>query len=194
MSNIFTYCPQFYTPGAVHVSLDLETASLETNAAIVQLGAAALTHKTIPTYSQYISLASNEKARRDVSKGTMEWWDKEDPALRKRVFAGTTELEFAVNQFIEWCNYLTNDNLERVILWSKPQCFDIPILKSAIEQFREYPFGHRNVGCVYTLLRTVPPEEQERRHNTCLRVYQNLESHNALHDAMYQREMIRASL
>lgn len=184
----------FYPTNPVHISLDLETASLEPNAAIVQLGAAALTHKTIPTYSQYISLASNEKVRRDVSVGTMEWWDKQPYDLRKRVFGGTTELEFAVNQFIEWCNYLTNDNLERVILWSKPQAFDIPILKSAIEQFREYPFGHRNVGCVYTLLRTVTPEEQERRHNNCLRVYQNLEPHNALHDAIYQREMIRGSL
>lgn len=190
----FTFRPSTYPANAVHISLDLETASLETNAAIVQIGAAALTHKTIPSYSQYISLASNERAKRDVSKGTMEWWNTQPSDLRKRVFAGTSDLEATLNQFIEWCNYLTNDQLDRIVLWSKPQCFDIPILKNAIEQFREYPFGHRNVGCVYTLLRTVPVEEQERRHNECVRVCQCLEPHNALHDAIYQREMIRASL
>ena len=186
--------PTTYHENPVHISLDLETASLETNAAIVQIGASALTHKTIPSYSQYISLASNERAKRDVSKATMEWWNKQSPDLRKRVFGGTTELEFAINQFIEWCNYLTNDDLKRVVLWSKPQAFDIPILKSAVECFREWPFGHRQVGCVYTILRTVPVEEQERRYNACINTYGTLLVHDAMHDALFQREMIRASL
>lgn len=190
----FEFRPSVYPLNPVHISLDLETASLETNAAIVQLGAAALTHKSIPCYSQYISLASNEAAKRDVSISTMEWWNTQDPNLRKRVFSGTTALEFALKQFIEWCNYLTNDDLYRIVLWSKPLNFDIPILKSAIEQFQEYPFNHRNVGDVYTILRALPIEEQQRRHNACMRTYQYLEPHNALSDAMYQREMIRGSL
>lgn len=194
MSKPFEFYPHYFTPAAIHISLDLETVSLSSDAAIIQIGAAAITTKHLKTFTQHISLASNEAAKRDVSISTMEWWNKQDPELRKRVFGGTTQLETALDMFIDWCMYLSGDNLDNIILWSKPQCFDIPVLRNAIECFREYPFGPRNVGDVYTLLRTVPVEEQERRHNNIGYNYPNLQPHDALSDAIYQREMICQSL
>lgn len=190
----FAYYPLTFSENAVHVSLDLETASLEHNAAILQIGAHTLENVNLKNFQEYVSVSSNEAAKRDFATETMEWWGLQDVELRRQVFGGMRTLQAAVNNFIGWCSYISSDNLSRVILWSKPQMFDIVILKNAVEQFVEWPFGHRNVGDVYTAMRALSPAQQQIAHDTVINDHPALQPHNALHDAIYQAAFIQSYL
>lgn len=194
MNTAFNFRPLSYPPDAIHVSLDLETASLEPNAAIVQIGACTTEPVNLQNFTVSVDLRSCEREGLDVSKSTMEWWNKQDSELRKQVFGGKIVIKDALDQFYGWLEYISRDNLDRIYLWSKPQCFDIPILKTATEKFTTYPLSHRNVGDVYTLMRTLTVQEQEQVHNQVITEYPALQAHNALHDAIYQRAFIEAGL
>ena len=187
--------PYTYPANAIHVSLDLETASLENNAAIVQIGACVVGFPLAPIapFNSHISLLSCERAGLEVSHSTMEWWDKQDPELRKKVFGGTTTIEQGINEFIGWCKKWSGGNLNRVVLWSKPAQFDLVVLKNATENFREWPFHYRNTGCAATAIRVLPTSIQEEIHKDAILVHR-IRPHDALSDAIYQAEFIAAFL
>lgn len=183
-----------YPDNAVHVILDLETTSLEPTAGILQIGAVTLAKVDIPKFTCHISVADNERAKRHIDPDTLEWWNKQDPDLRKRVFGGSYTLKDSLEMFVGWCKYAARDDLSRVVLWSKPQCFDLPILKSAVELYQTWPFSHRNVGCCYTAMRALPLDVQTHIHNEVTDMYPALEAHDALHDAIYQAVFVKGFL
>ena len=186
--------PYTYPANAIHVSLDLETASLENNAAIVQIGACVVgSSLRLAPFNVHISLLSCERAGLDVSRSTMERWDKQDPELRKEVFRGTTPIEQGINEFIDLCKSLSGGDLNRVVLWSKPAQFDLVVLKNATEKFREWPFHYRNTGCAATAIRVLPTSIQEEIHKDAVLVHR-MRPHDALSDAIYQAEFIAAFL
>lgn len=186
--------PYTYPAQAVHVSLDLETASLENNAAIVQIGACVV-DPSLPdvTFNSHISILSCERAGLEISRSTMKWWDKQDPELRKEVFGGTTPIEQGINEFIDWCKSLSGGDLNRIVLWSKPAQFDLVILKNAVENYREWPFHYRNTGCATTAIRILPHSLQADIHKEVTQTYK-IRPHDALSDAIYQAEFIATFL
>lgn len=183
--------PWTFPENAIHVALDLETASLDSNAAIVQL--AAVTESA--SFDRRISLASNEQAGRHISKETMEWWNTQDSELRRKVFSGTQHLNDALQDFHQWCIELVGASaLGRVILWGNGTEFDNVILQNAWEHFAEWPFYYRNAHHLRTLLTTVPREVQERAHNRFMAHHPDNIQHDALHDARYQHAMVMTGL
>jgi len=166
----------------------LETASIAPNAAIVQLAAYT---SDMRCFNQYISLASCEAAKLDVSTETMDWWSKQDPALRNRVFGGNTSVKEAVENFIDWCNELCGGDYNRIVLWGNGVDFDNTILKSAIEVFYSWPFSYRNQHHLRTLLALTPLDVCERMHN---QFDSNGDKHDALEDARYQYHMTNKAL
>lgn len=185
--------PWAFPPNAIHVSLDLETASTEPDAAIVQIGAASRNSSGAAfLFNSYISLYDCERQGLHISKETMEWWDKQDPAVRKRVFGGEQSIKEAIEKFIAWCTQLAGGNLDRIVLWGNGCNFDNVILKNAVEIYQSWPFHYRNDHHLRTLMALIPPEVQERMHNQTLD--KGFKPHDALDDAVYQEHMIYKAL
>lgn len=182
--------PWGFPANAIHVALDLETASLDSNAAIVQLAAVSGEE----SFNVRISLVSNELADRHISRETMQWWDTQDRELRKRVFGGQTGLGDALIDFQTWARTVSEDNLERIVLWGNGTEFDNVILQNAYEQFATWPFNYRNNHHLRTLLATVPREIQEREHKYFIAENSDNIHHDAYHDAKYQHAMIMTGL
>lgn len=188
----FEFKPEVNHPEAVHISLDLETASTATNAAILQIGAVCIAepHKY---FNQYISLTDSERIGLDVSVATMEWWSKQDQVLRERVFNNPeASLHYeAMDKFVEWCEDLCNGDLKRIYLWSKGADFDLPILKSSLEVYGEYPFEFRNHRCYRTEVSAMSRATQERAAGKFLQENPNFQSHDALWDARMQGAILK---
>lgn len=189
--------PWTYPEDAVHIALDLETASLEKSAAIVQLAAAVIPVGAMkgcyPTFDSRISLQSCEHVLLHVSKETMEWWNTQDPELRKKVFSGTTQIGDALLDFYDWTKSLAGTT-GQIVLWGNGTEFDNVVLQNAWELFMEWPFHYRNAHHLRTLLTTVPLDVQERAHNRFLADNPGNVQHDALHDARYQAHMIYTGL
>ena len=180
-----TTLAEMIKPEAVHISLDLETAGLGPTAAILQLGAVKI--GTNEVYESTISVHSNESVGLSFEKETMEWWDKQDPELRKRVFQGTSHLFTVLDEFAEWAG-------PDAYLWTNGADFDLPILKTAYETYRTYPFDFRKHRCYRTLRSLLSIGEEVQMKAGAELAYPNLQKHNALHDALYQSYFISRKL
>lgn len=185
--------PWVFPDNAIHVSVDLETASTANDAAIVQIGACCYVNGTTHKFNTYVSLASCEAAGLDVSKETMEWWSQKDPELRKRVFSGTETIANAIDMFIDWCNLVSPDSSNQIVLWGNGCNFDNVILKSATEKHRSWPFHYRNDHHLRTMMALVPAEVQSRWHGL-ITSSTKLTAHDALDDAIYQHGFIMKAL
>lgn len=172
----------------IRVSLDLETMSLENNAGIVQIGACTIVDSAVEdcqVFNSYISPESSEKAGLHVDVGTMYWWNKQDEAIRKRVFSGTTSLGEALFNFTRWVDSLCQGKLENIRLYSKGG-EDIIWLKSAYyAATSNWPFHYRSPQNLRTLMDamdyaglTVPQ-------------FLNDAPHDALADAISQAKAVR---
>ena len=78
----------------IHISFDLETLSLESNAAIVQIGAVQV--GSSKEFNSYINPRSAEYLGGHVDVGTINWWDRQDPQIRNTVFGGITDIREAL--------------------------------------------------------------------------------------------------
>lgn len=168
-----------FTP--LHIMLDLETASLEPNAAILQIGAVVFSGpESSAEFNTYVSLASCEAEGMHVSQATLDWWDRQNPQLRARVFGGTTPIADALESFHEWVESLERKYGTAAHLWSNGADFDLPILKSAYQIFGEYPFNFRNHRCYRTI--SALDESLKKK-------FVNPLAHDALDDALYQAKV-----
>lgn len=180
---------------AVHISLDLETAGISTEAAIVQIGAYNV--NTGDTFKCGVSLMDCERQGLVIDKETMEWWDKQDPELRKRVFGSSIELSEALAHFQRWIAAQGDGDYDfsRVVLWGNGVDFDNIILKNAWEKFATWPFSHRNNHHYRTLTALIPQHVLEAAHDEWDTAHGATDDpHDALSDALYQGYLIRGAL
>lgn len=176
----------------VHIMVDLETASTEPNAAIVQLAAVVVVPPSgggvYPrmSFNEYASLASNETYGLDVSKETLEWWSGQEAQLRARVFGGQKSIWDVLYTFHHWCAQRVGGEQymkDRLFLWGNGADFDCTILKSAYEKSDTYPFNFRNHRC-YRTIRNVCGSEDYYSDIV------NETKHDALSDATYQARVL----
>lgn len=193
MTFAFKQTPVF-TSNDWHLSLDLETASLESNAAIVQIGATLWKlGKEYHFFNCYVSLLSCEQLKLNISKETMEWWDKQEPTLRNKVFGGKVPIETALADLEDWISGITGDT-KSVHIWGNGADFDCVVLKNAYETFRTYPFNFRKHQHLRTLLAVVPEDIQLEAHLAFSHDFPAVQPHDALADATYQAYKINHGL
>lgn len=148
--------------------LDLETLSLEPNAAIVSIGAVIFDRDaTVETVSfhSHLSYLSLIQDGRKVSMDTIEWWMKQSEEVRKP-FLSVTRIDIK-NALQDFSNLYKN--YACIELWAKPSNFDIPIITSAYQDFNvQVPWHYRAVRDLYTLINLYPqvkePEFVGERH------------------------------
>lgn len=176
-----------------HISFDLETMSTESDAAIVQIGATVVGSPN-KSFNLHIDPRTSESIGAHVDAGTMQWWNKQDPELRKRVFGGTTPIRSALDEFHGWCFEQSSGDMNRIYLWSKGADFDCVVLKNNYELYRTYPFNFRNHRCVRTIMDLLTPEQIEEITKTFYANNPTAQKHDALSDAQLQAKFIHRAL
>lgn len=196
MSIPFTFKPDQYRDDAVHVSVDLETASTADNAAIVQIAAVVVgSNYTHNAFDKRISIASCEAHGCDVSVDTMLWWDVQDKELRKKIFGGTAPLGEMLFELEDWFHEISEGDLERIYLWGNGADFDCTILRNAYEIFKPWPINFRQHEHLRTLKRALPVEWQQFAHDMFMDKFgAEAKPHDALYDAIYQAYIIQHGL
>lgn len=178
--------------------IDLETLSLEPNAAIIQIGAVFFDPRQElypigPGFSiriQASQYAHDPRKAKDyhVSGDTAEWWMKQDEHLRNRVFAGTNSLEHALATFSSWLSqHNTGTPLSELKVWANDPDFDCVILKHAMQYEGEgWPFGYNKLRAMRTRMDGIPEKILEG-------IAPNDAKHDAYFDAIHQAKKVIAA-
>ena len=196
MSIPFKFRPDSYREDAIHVPVDLETASTADNAAIVQIASVVVGSDYIHnTFSERISLASCESHGCDVNVGTMTWWNEQDPALRRTVFSGVKTLPDVLQEWKNWLLEISGGDLDRIYLWGNGADFDCTILRNAYEIFEKWPLDFRKHEHLRTIKRAMPVDWQQCAHDMFMGKFgKQAKPHDALWDAIYQAHTIQYGL
>ena len=169
----------------IRISLDLETMSLEDNAAIIQIGACTLDQSR--KFLMTIDPRNSEKYGH-VDTGTMAWWDQQDPEVRKRVFGGTTPLPEALNEFISWIHHM-NEPLENFRFYTKGGQDWVWLKNAWYKVFGSFPLHYRSPCDMRTL-----KDVREFCEITGMPEFKPVQAHDALLDAMAQADEITWTL
>lgn len=112
----------------LHVMLDLETLSSNSNAAVIQIGAVAFDLSSMgPNYKATIDIADAMK-HGEVSPSTLKWWMTQSDAARTSSMSGITTTADALNGLNTFITSL-GDPYE-LQFWAHAT-FDFPVIMSA---------------------------------------------------------------
>ena len=155
------------------VMLDLETMSIDSNAAIVAIGAVRYTtnDNMLGQFYRVVSLESSVEAGLDMDACTVGWWLRQSEEARE-IFTGrnSVSIEQALKDFSSWV-------LDTDEIWGNGVDFDNVILTKAYKKCNmNVPFSYRANRCYRTLKNLFPQIELEREGTY----------HNALDDAISQ--------
>lgn len=189
----FEFKPAKFPENAVHVAVDLETASTEPNAAIVQI-ALVVVNSIYDYFGAKVSLADCEREGFHVDKATMEFWDKQPAALRNEVFSGNATLRDVMGEVGDFFDYAADGYVDRLVLWGNGVDFDNVILKNSFERYYKWPIHYRNNHHLRTLRALVPEQVQREAHENFIVEHPLAVPHNAYYDALYQAYQIEGAL
>jgi hypothetical protein len=165
--------------------IDLETASIATNAAIIAIGAVWFDRERGELgerFYQAIDLSSAINAGFDVDGEAITWWMQQTETARE-VFNDPerVNIEIALERFSEFVGV----SAEGFNLWGKGPAFDNAILADAYLRLNlKKPWAYYNDRCVRTLL------DVAKIYNIKLKPFNKGIAHNALDDAIYQAECL----
>lgn len=159
------------------VVVDLETMGLESNAAIISIGAVKfdINDGIISEFYTNVSLKSSVANGLRINPDTIMWWlDQSDGARRALLEKKGVDLTVALQMFMDWYN----ETPTYKTVWGHGAGFDNVILKKAMSLTGISPWGYRDDRCYRTLLELyknrVPKPDIE------------IVEHNALEDARYE--------
>lgn len=174
----------------LHIMLDLETLSSESNAAVVAIGAcvfwpdpskAAGRLSTPGTYYRVIDGDSAEAAGGHVSASTFAWWCQQSDEAR-RIFRPETpkmHINDALSEFRSWVD--AHSYVGKVNMWGNGADFDNVVLGTAYKNSKiKKPWSFRYNRC-YRTLKNLPKAEG-------IRLIRQGTHHNALDDALTQAD------
>lgn len=117
------------------VMIDIETLSTKPEAVVLSVGAVKFNMKDEPVQKIHWRLDINEQtdADRDICNDTLEWWAKQDLAVRSEVFS--TDNRVSLDQFFAELNrYMTG--AEKI--WCQGPQFDLVIIENLYRQFEQH--------------------------------------------------------
>ena len=174
----------------INIPLDLETLSLQEDAAIIQIGCCIpdFDRGNIPPgvpYEFEATVKYEEALQSEFHKDhqTMDWWEKQDALARAQVFSGQDSYEEVFDQFVYWIKQLKSQGAD-VAIWGNGSDFDNRLLAYSLAAF-----GHTNVWSFRNnrdlrTMRAICPVEIEKNLDGAER------PHTALGDARYEARII----
>lgn len=174
------------TEKITHVVLDLETASIRNNAAVLSIGAVGF---KFPAGSLGVSkeFYSHLNLQDCVDKGlhkssqTLEWWDAQHKDIKEEAFRGVVDGGSSLTTLLDFCEWYTKlkNTSDSIRLWGNGAEFDPVVLRSCMEAFDVIvPWHYREVRCLRTILHLLPAELK--------RVQPPALKHHAMWDARHE--------
>lgn len=168
----------------MHVMLDLETLGLTPGSVILTIGAIKFNPKDPNTplnksdvFYKRITIHSCKEVGLVVDPKTLEWWNKQDPVIRKEAFEGDRiplkQALLELNDFF----------LHSTYVWCQGANFDVPILEHAYAKCGLAPpwqfYNVRDTRTVYHVA------------NFDSRTLNQKNKHNSLQDCINQIECLK---
>ena len=163
--------------------VDIETLSTETNAAIIQLGAAYFTSKGAEPETFLVSVSAdwyhNNAHGFHISESTLNWWEKQsDKAKESLKLNLTTSPATMLTMFNKWAEEVGFTEAESATIWANSPSFDLAILRNMYAHYElPVPWKYYQERDVRTIVRTF-------HYQTPLQ--QVFTKHRADHDALEQ--------
>lgn len=172
------------------IMLDLETMGTNNNAAIVAIGAVAFEYDpnksvkemTRDTFYTTVSLTSAVKNHGVMDAGTVIWWLQQSEAARNELTKpGPMDLTMALFAFNNW---MATFNIDEMKVWGNGSDFDNVVLRNAyINNGVPVPWRYNQNRCYRTF---------KAEFGDGVIVPNVGTAHNALDDAIYQKNMLIA--
>ena len=137
-----------------HCMIDIETTGTRPGCKVLQIGAVMFGGPREMFMFEEFSVCIGPgrwpgAANMVEDKSAMEWWDKQDPVVRARVFGGTTTPMIALMRFGD---FLSEHKPEQV--WCRGASFDFPVLAAAYDAVGlPVPWKYSAEMCQRTALR-----------------------------------------
>jgi exodeoxyribonuclease VIII len=116
------------------VMIDLETLNTTPDSVILVIAAVKFSRrgkelsKDLPFFYKKVTIQSCLDKGLTISKDTQDWWDKQDPEIRKEAFGEPrVDLKTALVDFKKWIG-------KEEYIWSHGSSFDIVILNEALRR------------------------------------------------------------
>lgn len=176
-------------------SIDIETMSVQRNAAITQIGIATFSgvgpkmqqkNSFSVDYEIYLRKDSpSEYSLFDIDNETMSWWaEQSDDAIASAFKTGNEAI--SLSKALEAVSSHILDYSRSAKIWANPPAFDLAILRHAFGAFNlPVPWHYRQEHCLRTLRSLFPKVGNLPFHGV---------KHDALADAQYQGEQVVAAM
>ncbi len=161
-----------------HIMIDLETMSVEPNAAIVAIGAVVLdfdNNNLGEEFYRRISLESSVLSGGIIDPDTVIWWLKQGRLARREIYSASAAIEKSCASFLGFVE--RNGGADNVKVWGDGASFDNVILSSTFKRLSmPEPWKYWNDRC-YRTVKNMYPDIKSHNAGT---------EHNALDDAKSQ--------
>lgn len=137
------------------ISIDIETMSTFTNAAVLSIGATAFDRDSGQlghTTRIHLGLGRAIEGAGHISASTLSWWMRQSYEAREAILQGDCHVEKAALELLH-CFLRTNADDTDVRVWGNGSSFDITILESMHQRCgMGAPWKHWNVRDMRTLV------------------------------------------
>ena len=176
----------------INIALDLETLSTREDAAIIQIGACIpnFDRPNVPLglsceFESTIKYEDCLSSEFHVDHATMEWWDKQNPQVKRYVFSGQDSYIDAFDHFKFWIDSIRSNGQE-VAIWGNGSDFDNRLLSYSLDSLGYHDvWSFRNNRDLRTL---------KALHPVSIELDPAAEiKHTALGDARYEARILHAT-
>lgn len=161
--------------------LDLETAGLPPDGAIMSIGACFFSLDTCeigPTFKRNINLGTAVRDGGTINPGTFCWWLRQSDAARMSVLADTHDIRKVLAEFSDFV--AEHSRHQDVRVYGNGADFDITLLNSAyLRAGIDVPWNPFRVRCFRTIRNMYPSVEYDTSKKSGV-------AHDALDDAIFQ--------
>lgn len=131
----------------IDITFDLESLSLASNAAVLQIAAVAFNRHAntsdelfpinIPPFQSKVDIRSCVADGFDFSPSTVKWWAEKSPEVKTEVLTGDCyPLKEVVRYFIDWLHEVKESTgSEQIFLWAQGSDFDISVLRTILRTY-----------------------------------------------------------
>jgi inhibitor of KinA sporulation pathway (predicted exonuclease) len=157
----------------IHVMIDLETMSTESNASIASIGAVkfSVDEGVLDTFYCTVDVADCKKHGLHISADTVKWWSKQPKEVLEMLRKDNLSLKEALTKFSVWYGSTQYQT------WACGSDFDNVIMENAYKAVEmRRPWNVWKNRCYRTMREMIKLPEDERQGTY----------HNALDDALHQ--------
>lgn len=166
----------------VNIMLDLETMGVNSNAAIISIGAVVFNEESgmlSEEFYRIVDLQSSIENKGVIDASTVIWWLAQSDEARREVCKVGEALARVLYDFNNWVRALSGEGLSKVLIWGNGSDFDNVILQNAYSNSQiQSPLRYNRC---YRTLKSLFPNIKIDESLTGIK-------HNALNDAKAQAE------